>query len=88
MARYFIDTDDGDATVRDEIGHDLENAEAARELAHATLPDMVSDVMPDGDQRRFSATVRDADGALVYRATLTLEGQWMNAASPAKVGLG
>ena len=74
MPRYFIDTDDGDIAHGDSDGHDLPDAEAARRAALDALPDMARDKLPDGDDRTFTATARDEQGAVVYVATLILKG--------------
>ena len=79
MARYFIDTDDGDLRVPDEAGHELSSAHAARLIALDTLPDMARDKIPDGDRRTFTANVRDEAGQVIYTAVLTaltLQGKW------------
>ena len=76
MPRYFIDADDGEYPHRDEDGHELPSDEAARAAALDALPDMARDKLPDGDHRTFAATVRDERGDVVYRATLTLRGEW------------
>ena len=77
MPRYFIDTDDSDFACRDEEGHDLPDAEAARRLAQATLPDMARDDLPDGERRTFVARVGDESGTPVYVVTLDLRGEWL-----------
>jgi len=76
MPRYFIDTDDDDTFIEDDEGLDLPDAEAARKAAQASLPDMARDKMPDGDGRTFCASVRDEAGTVIYKATLTLTGEW------------
>ncbi len=77
MPRYFIDTNDDDVFVEDDEGQDLPDAQAAREAAQAALPDMARDKMPDGEGRTYFACVRDEAGAVIYKATLTLVGEWM-----------
>lgn len=79
MPRYFIDTNDDDVFVEDDEGQDFPNVEAAREVAQAALPDMARDKMPDGERRTFSACVRDEAGTVIYKATLTLTGEWKKA---------
>ncbi|WP_267427011.1 hypothetical protein [Methylobacterium sp. GC_Met_2] len=76
MPRYFIDTSDGDTFVEDDEGHDLPCVEAARDAAQSALPDMARDAMPDGDGRIFCASVRDEVGTVLYKATLSLVGEW------------
>ena len=76
MPRYFIDTNDDDVFVEDEEGQVLADAETARQMAQAALPDMAREKMPDGDGRTFCASVRDEAGTVIYKATLSLVGQW------------
>jgi hypothetical protein len=76
MARYFIDTDNGDLEARDEEGTLFNHPAAARLAALEALPDMARDIIPDGDRREFAVSVRTEDGAEIYRATLTLKGLW------------
>ncbi|KRD95850.1 hypothetical protein ASE63_12605 [Bosea sp. Root381] len=76
MPRYFIDTSDGDRSILDEEGIDLADDAAARLSALDALPDMARDVIPDGDERRLSVSVRNAEGEVIYHATLTLAGHW------------
>jgi hypothetical protein len=76
MARFFIDTDDGDERIRDEVGVELASREQARQAVLDALPDMARDKMPDDDRRTFRAMARDVRGTAVYRATLTLSGSY------------
>ncbi|MCJ2068475.1 hypothetical protein MKK75_06585 [Methylobacterium sp. J-030] len=77
MPRFFIDTDDGDLSVPDDIGRDLPNAQAARRLALAAFPDMTGDQLPDGDRRTFSVRIRNEEGTPIYAAELVLTGEWL-----------
>lgn len=72
MPRFFIDTSDGNFLARDEVGHDFPDLQAAKQAAVSALPDIAREELPDGDERRFSAVVRDQDGAAVLQASLTL----------------
>lgn len=76
MALYFVDTSDGDNAVLDDEGLELADDTAARIAALAALPEMAKDHVPNGNERRFVVRVRNADGAPVYAATLTLAGGW------------
>ena len=76
MPRFFIDTHDDDMFVEDDQGLDLPNAEAAQKIALAALPDMARDRVQDGKHRTFCASVRDEAGTSLYKATLTLSGEW------------
>ncbi|QRM34416.1 hypothetical protein [Microvirga sp. VF16] len=72
MPRFFFDTHDGEFFAPDEQGQELEDLEAAKVVAQEELPQMVWDELPDGDQRTFIVSVRDAAGQIVIRATLSL----------------
>jgi len=76
MPRYFFDTDNGDLQVEDDEGIELPDAEAARAIGVAALPDMARDSLPDGDQRTFAVRVRDEHGTVVYSASLDMAGEW------------
>ncbi|GAN46021.1 hypothetical protein ABID82_001679 [Methylobacterium sp. PvP062] len=76
VPRYYFDTCDGDDAISDDEGIDLPDAESARRAAIGVLPDMARDKLPDGDRRIFAVSVRDADGSVVYSATLALTGEW------------
>ena len=76
VPRYFFETNDDDDVYRDDMGQELEGPEAARREVLSTLPDMARDKMPNGDHRTFRAMVRDDQGAVIYKATMTLVGEW------------
>ncbi|PZU94523.1 MAG: hypothetical protein DI527_02780 [Chelatococcus sp.] len=82
MPRYFIDSSDGARDVEDDSGLELASDKAARAAALDALADMVRDVLPDGDNRIFSVHVRNATGGELYRAKMTLEGQWLEGGTP------
>lgn len=77
MPRYFIDSDDNDVLHIDEDGLDLPDDEAARCHAQDALPDMAREHLPDGNRRTFVVAVRNAEGEVIYRATLALRGEWV-----------
>jgi hypothetical protein len=76
MPRYFIDSSDGNFSHIDSEGVELAGDAAARYLALDALPDMVREVLPDGDRREFAVCVRDEVGKVIYSASLTLAGAW------------
>lgn len=84
MPCFFIDTNDGDFSYHDDQGHELPDQDVARKIALDVLPDMARDKIPDGDQRTFSVHVRDQTGAVIYIATLALNGGWSNSAAAAR----
>ena len=77
MPRFFIDTSDQTHFIRDEVGYEFPDVEAARDAAIDALPDMARDVLPDGDARTFLAVVRDEDGRTLMQATLSLGVVWL-----------
>ena len=75
MPRYFVDFQDGDTVQPDEEGSDLIGFEQARIEAIELLPQVARDELPDGEDRTFIVTVRDASHKALYRATLTFHGE-------------
>jgi hypothetical protein len=78
MPLYYIDVYNGDSYVPDTEGHMLGNPEEARWTAISMLPDVVRKVPPEGNQRVMMAHVKDEDGRPVFRAILSLTGEWLN----------
>ncbi|MFN3671251.1 MAG: DUF6894 family protein [Bosea sp. (in: a-proteobacteria)] len=76
MARYFIQTIDADGQGAEFDGFDLPDDGAARSAALDALPDMLRETMPNGDDSSVEVTVRDAQGRIIYTATLALHGEW------------
>jgi hypothetical protein len=77
MQTFYIDTSDGLIAREDNIGIELLNVDAARRAAVAALPGIAGDVIPDGDDREFVATVKDSTGKPILRAKLTLSVEWL-----------
>jgi hypothetical protein len=73
MPRYFFDEDD----ARDLVGMQLDGPERARAEAVKALPDMARDVLPDGEELTLAVAVRDMDGRVFFRASLTLKCEWV-----------
>jgi hypothetical protein len=78
MPLYFIDVYNGESYVPDTKGHMLGNQEEARSAALSLLPEVARRVLPDGNQRVMMTHVKDADGRPVFRAILSLSGEWLN----------
>ena len=76
MPLFYFDSDDGDALVRDEEGMTLAHAAQARRYALIVLAVMLRDHVEEGGRRMLLVAVRDGEGKVVYRATLTLKGEW------------
>lgn len=77
MPLFFFDTDDGDCLCNDDEGQELPDAQSARRLALATLPGMVDERLPNGDERTFAVRVRDAQNTPIYAVELVLRGEWL-----------
>ena len=77
MPHYYIDTDDGTNAVLDRDGYDYPNNREARRAAISHLPDMAGDVLPDGNRRKLTVLLRDATRQPIFRATLSLEAEWL-----------
>jgi hypothetical protein len=70
MPRYFFDVHDG-TFMRDEIGVELENADAARNAVWSTLPAMTAQREADGDMAcQLRMDVRDESGKHLFHAAL------------------
>jgi hypothetical protein len=71
VPRYFFDIHDGQFRPDDE-GTECADFEAARREAMISLPEIARWIIPsDGDNQAFTVLIRDADGTVVYTATLT-----------------
>ena len=64
------------------MGFDLVDDAAARQAGLDALPDMARDQIRAGDRRVFVVGIRDDKGELIYRATLTLKGEWYRRVTP------
>lgn len=70
MPRYFFDVHDG-TFMPDEIGVELENADAARRAVWSTLPAMTAQREADGDMAcQLRMDVRDESGKHLFHAAL------------------
>ena len=70
--RYFFDSDDGERFISDEVGLEVAELAAAKELACRALGDMARDGLTCADQRELSVSVRDEAGEVVFQATPSL----------------
>lgn len=75
MPIYDIYADDGTHAANCEA-LELAGPKEARDAVLAAFPDMVRDIMPDGDKRTMRVSATDDTGATVYSATLMLDGRW------------
>ncbi len=72
MARYFFDTHDGDHLVTDEEGLELDGMASVRREALRALADMARDNFPEDELDSIFVSVRDKDGHVVFRSTVSL----------------
>ena len=77
MPRYFFDITDQGEGGRDDDGSVHESPQAARKEAIGTLAHMAKDELPDGNAHDFTASIRDEDGKVLFRATLLLRAEWV-----------
>jgi hypothetical protein len=70
MPRFFFDVHDG-TFMRDDMGVELQNADAARKAVWNTLPAMASQREADGEMAcQLRMDVRDESGKHLFHAAL------------------
>jgi hypothetical protein len=69
MPRYFFDQHD----QHDQIGLELDGPEQARAEAVRALTDIARDVLPNGEKLSLIVAVREGDGPVFFRASLTFQ---------------
>ncbi len=73
MRRYYFKTNDGETTIDDDMGLELDSLEAAGLQVHAALAEMATDVKPSiGTTRMMVVLVEDATGKVVLRGALSM----------------
>ena len=75
MPRYYFDTHDEERDIRDEVGTDLACIRDAPTHAMDLLRAMTRDCAVVG-RLVVTASVRDAAGEVVYKASMTVEDWW------------
>jgi hypothetical protein len=70
--RYFFDTRDDETFIRDDVGVELSDFEAATDLAALSLAELAKDVLPGTTTRVIAVEVRDASRA-VLKEVMTFE---------------
>jgi hypothetical protein len=78
MPRFYFDIQDGRGSFQDDEGSDLPGPTEARVMALEALAALAKDEQPDRDQCQWAADVRDETGRVIYRATLSLTGGWVD----------
>ena len=78
MPRYFFDIHDGELHPDNE-GTECADLDQVHQEAMNALPEIARDAIPsDGDRQAYTVHVRDEANNLIYMATLTFSGFWMN----------
>lgn len=75
MPQFFFDTHDGRDRFRDEVGVALPEADDVPHEAFGLLRDLSHHTMPCGETV-LTTWVRDAGGAVIFRATMTIVSDW------------
>ncbi|MBZ9907749.1 hypothetical protein LB557_17215 [Mesorhizobium sp. BR115XR7A] len=75
MARYFFDTGDSDAVIRDEAGIECDGVEEARREAMEGLIDLAREFLNDFDGQQLFVQVRDEKGNKLAKLSLSLRMQ-------------
>jgi hypothetical protein len=65
VPRYFIDTRDDDVFLKDDVGIELFDLEAAKALAAASLAELGRDVLPSSKRRVIVVLVREEQRPLL-----------------------
>jgi hypothetical protein len=73
MPRYFIDLHDGTEAVRDTVGCELSNLDAARAQAVRVLTRIAQSFTDEPGRQDFVAAIRDAAGAVRLRLRVSLD---------------
>jgi hypothetical protein len=79
MSRFFFDFEEGGHTVLDREGTEFADVAGACLAAFEALPDIVRDGRSEiGVPRQLTVIVRDQSGRTIYRAVLSLAGEWVS----------
>jgi len=78
MPLYYFDIHDGERFTRDETGLALSDGKAARDAAIEALPEIARHALLNGNQRKYTVSVKDERGLTLLRATLTFESEWVH----------
>jgi hypothetical protein len=74
MARFYFDTQDGQAVDTDDDGVDFPDCDRAKDAAKSILASLVGERLPNGDHIGLTVTVRDEAGNQIYLAQINLDG--------------
>ncbi|OIQ71489.1 hypothetical protein GALL_468910 [mine drainage metagenome] len=74
---YYFDFDDGRQASCDKLGTELANLEAVADQAVAALAEIARDQLPSRSHCVLTASVRNKEGRVIFKATLTLQSEWL-----------
>lgn len=77
MPLYFFDSGDHERVLRDDVGVELPGIQEARDEAVRLLPNIARDMCLGGDRQTIISMVRNEQDQLIFRATLSLEAEWL-----------
>jgi hypothetical protein len=72
MPRYYFDIYDGEQSVADEDGMELDDIEASKREVRQVLASLARDVVRNGKHQSFTVNVRDEAGQIMLRGILSL----------------
>ena len=72
MPRYYFDVYDGERSLTDENGMELEDVDASKVEVRQVLADFARDVVRKGSHQSFAVNVRDEVGQILLRGILSL----------------
>lgn len=73
MPRYFIDLHDGTNLVRDKVGYDLPDLDAARGQAARIMTRIAQGIADGPDRQDYVIAVRSDDGVVRLRMRMSLD---------------
>ena len=82
MPRFFFDTYDQDKLSRDDEGIDCGSIRQVQDRAIDALPDMAREALPNGPTHEFRVEVRNRQGRIVFRTSLSLTSEWFDEVFP------
>ena len=74
---YYFDFDDGRQASCDKFGTEFADLEAVADEAVAVLAEIARDRLPSGSHCVLAASVRNKEGRVIFKATLTLQSEWL-----------
>jgi len=78
LSVYYFDFDDGRQALSDKLGTEFADLEAVANQAVAVLAEIVRDNrLPSSNHCVSAVSVRNEEGRVIFKATLTLQSEWL-----------